>query len=449
MNRNVVVIPARVQTENDCIQKKRTCAYCRVSTNMESQESSIANQEEYYYNLINKNNELFYAGTYIDKGKKGKNTYSRKEFLRMIEDCKLGRIDQIMTKSISRFARNTLDSLKYIRMLKKLGVNVYFEKENLNSNDAHSEFVFTVLSSLAEEESRNISTNLKWSFKKKFQKGEPMFPYTKFIGYNVVNKKIIIVEKEAKIIREIFYRYINGQSTKEIAEAMMNKGYLTGNKNTKWNVNYILSIIHNEKYMGDLLLGKTYNDNLYEKRRYENDGRYDRYYLKNNHEPIVSKAVWYAAQYEEKSRKTIKYNRISLANEKLCWSGKLKDSDGIKLGRVIEKRKYYQKAVWMKNGTKIDEIELKKILVKALKDVRLNENIMIAKDIKLIDSEEEKLDFGKQALNQYVACVIKKSKNVKYYDDDIFITLLKEIIVDKKSVTIVFRSNDKIRISRI
>ena len=446
---NVVVIPAKTNAENNIPLKKRTCAYCRVSTNMESQESSIANQVEYYYNLINKDNNLYYIDTYIDKGKTGTNTYSRTEFLRMIEDCKLGKIDQVMTKSISRFARNTLDSLKYIRILKKLGVNVYFEKENINSNDAHSEFVFTVLSSLAEEESRNISTNLKWSFKKKFQKGEPMFPYTKFIGYNVVNKKMIIVEKEAKIIREIFYRYISGQSTKEIAEVMMAKGYLTGNKNTKWNVNYILSILRNEKYMGDLMLGKTYSDNLYEKRRYENDGRYDRYYLKNNHKPIVSKAVWYAAQYEEKSRKTIKYNRISLGDEKLCWSGKLKDSDGIKLGRVIEKRKYYKKAVWMKNNTKINEVELKNILVKALKDVKIGASKMIAKDISLIDGEEDKLAFGEQALRHYVTCVINKSRNLKYYDDDIFITVLKEIIVDNKSVTIVFRSNDKIRISRI
>jgi DNA invertase Pin-like site-specific DNA recombinase len=441
----VTVIPARQREEGIKKTKLRTCAYCRVSTNFESQDTSILNQVEYYYNLITKDNELSYVDTYIDHGKSGTNTYTRSAFMQMIEDCKAGKIDRIMTKSISRFARNTLDSLKYVRMLKKLGINVYFEKENINSMDARSEFVFTVLSSLAEEESRSISTNLKWSFKKKFEKGEPMFPYTKFLGYNVVNKKVVIASKEAKIIKEIYHRYIGGQSTKEIADKMMQKSYLTGNKNKKWNVNYILNIIRNEKYMGDLLLGKTYNDNLYEKRRYQNDGRYDRYYLKDNHTPIVSKAIWYAAQYEELVRKSIKYNRIINNGEKICWSGKLKDDKGNNLHRIFEKRKNSKKAVWLSQNIKIEEAKLKRIIVKAYNQMEIKKQQDISVDISLTDVGKKKMAYGKKSLENYVTKVMRKHQGIRLYDDNLFIIILSQIVVLDKEIIITFRNGQKIR----
>ena len=441
---NVMLIPANITAVNNKNNLKRTCAYCRVSTDLESQESSIKNQKEYFYNMINEDKTLSYVGTYIDQGKSGTNTYSRDNFNQMINDCKAGKIDQIIVKSISRFARNTLDSLKYVKELKKLNVNVYFTKENINSMDEKSEFIFTVLSSLAEEESKSISTNLKWSFKKKFEKGEPMFPYTKFLGFNVINKKVVVVLKEALIIKEIFYRYINGQSMAEIAKSMMLMGYLTGNNKKIWSVNYIKSILSNEKYMGDLLQGKTYKNNLYEKRRHLNNGIYDRYYIKDNHIPIISKEIWYAVQYENESRKQIKYNRITSEKEKICWSGKLKDNQGNNLHRNKITIDHNKLIIWKYGKLSIQEEKLKSLIVKAYNMVKKQKQNFIKVDVNLMDKDKKKLNHGKNTLENYINNLMNKRKHIKYYDDDFFVIVIKEMIITEKKLHITFRNNQEV-----
>lgn len=303
MSRNVeVIMPKKdmILGENGTLipKKKRVCAYCRVSTDDIEQKHSYDTQVEEYTKRITSNPEWEFVKIYADEGISGTDIKKRDSFNQMMDDARAGKIDLILSKSVSRFGRNTLNTISAIRELKALKIGVYFENENVNTLDEASEFMLTIMSSMAQEEARHISENVRWTMKKKFKEGVPMFCHSTFLGYtkDPITKKIIIVEEEAKIIREIFELYVNNVGPNEICRIMESKGYLTGRGNKKWNLSYVQSILKNEKYCGDLLLQKTVTTDFLAHKRKRNVNDAPMYYVKDNHEPIVSREIWNLAK---------------------------------------------------------------------------------------------------------------------------------------------------------
>lgn len=303
MARNVTVIPATKKVGSASAGagtgKLRVAAYCRVSTDEDEQLNSFENQVAYYKNYIESNPDYEMAGIYADEGISGTNTRKRKEFKRMIEDCRARKIDMVITKSISRFARNTQDCLEYSRELKKLGIGILFEKENIFTLDASGELLFTILSSLAQEESRNISENSKWGIRSKFQKGVVHINTFKFMGYTKdENGSLVIDEEEAKIVRRIFREFEEGYHPSQIARHLNEDGVPGVTGEAKWTAATIGGMLRQEKYKGDCLLQKTYTVDFLNKRSAKNKGEVTQYYVEDSHPAIIPKDEWETVQLE-------------------------------------------------------------------------------------------------------------------------------------------------------
>lgn len=238
--------------------KRRVAAYARVSTDNEEQLTSYEAQVDYYTKYIERRPDWSFAGIYTDEGISGTNTKRREGFKRMIDDAMNGKIDLIITKSISRFARNTVDSLVNIRKLKEHNVECYFEKENIYTFNSKGELLITIMSSLAQEESRSISQNVTWGQRKRFADGKVSMPYKAFLGYEKgENGDIVINDEEAKVVRRIYYQFLKGDSLGKISADLINDGILTPRGKTNWTKSTLLSILKNEKYKGDALLQKV------------------------------------------------------------------------------------------------------------------------------------------------------------------------------------------------
>lgn len=276
---------------------KMVAAYCRVSSNHIEQKSSYLAQIDEYTNRIKKNSEWEFAGIYADEGKSGTRLKGRLQFNKMIKDCKEGKIDLIITKSISRFARNVEVSVKVVRELKAIGVEVFFEKENISSFDGKSEMIFTILASVAQEESRNISENSYWGIEKKMKSGHAIVNCNRFLGYDKDEEgNLVINEKEAEVVRYIYKLYLEGYGYSAIAKKLESKKFLTGAGKSKWHGSTVSGILKNEKYCGHLLLQKTYTIDYLTHKRAENKGQLPKYEVKDNHEPIISEETWLAVQ---------------------------------------------------------------------------------------------------------------------------------------------------------
>lgn len=275
----------------------RVCAYCRVSTDSEDQLNSYKSQVSYYTDLIKKNKEWVFAGIYADEAITGTQITKRTDFQRLINDCMNGDIDMVITKSISRFARNTLDTLKYVRMLKEKNIAVYFEDEKINTLTMDGELLLVVLSSVAQQEVENISSNVKKGLKMKMRRGE-LVGFQGCLGYDYhpEDKSISVNEEEAEIVRYIFNRYIEGAGGSVIGRELENLGYKTKRGSSTWAESTVLGIVKNEKYKGDILLGKTFTLDPISKRRLENFGEEDQFYIRDHHEPIISEEVFEKAQ---------------------------------------------------------------------------------------------------------------------------------------------------------
>lgn len=271
----------------------RVAAYARVSTDSEEQLESYQSQVRHYEELISNNPEWQFAGVYADEAITGTQTAKRDDFNRMINDCMNGEIDLIIVKSISRFARNTVDTLQYVRALKEKGVAVMFEEENINTLTMDGELLLTILSSVAQQEVQNISEHVKLGLSMKMQRGE-MVGFNGCLGYDYhkEDKTITINEKEAKAVRYIFNRYVEGAGGKVIARELRNLGYKTKRGDSNFSEHGVIGIIKNEKYKGDLLMGKTFTTDPITKRRLGNMGEADQYYTENHHEAIVSRELW-------------------------------------------------------------------------------------------------------------------------------------------------------------
>lgn len=278
---------------------KRVAAYARVSTDMEEQQSSYTAQVDYYTRHITTHNGWQLAGIYTDEGISGTSTKHRAGFQQMITDALAGKIDLILTKSVSRFARNTVDTLTHVRRLKDAGVEVYFEKENIWTLDSKGELLITIMSSLAQEESRSISENVTWGHRKRFADGKVMVPYASLLGYKKgEDGNLAIDDTQAPIVRRIYADYLTGKSPKTIAATLTSEGVLTPRGKTRWSTTTIRSILTNEKYKGDALLQKTFTSDFLTKTVKPNQGEVPQYYVTGNHEPIIDPATWDLVQAE-------------------------------------------------------------------------------------------------------------------------------------------------------
>ena len=264
-------------------------------------------QVEHYTELIQKNPEWEFAGIYADDGISGTNTKKREDFNRMIDDCEAGNIDMIITKSISRFARNTLDCLKYIRKLKEKNIPVFFEKEAINTMDAKGEVLITIMASLAQQESQSLSQNVKLGLQFRYQSGQVQVNHNHFLGYTKdADGNLIIDPEQAEVVKRIYREYLEGYSMDRIAKGLEADGTLTGAGKTKWWTSTINKILRNEKYIGDALLQKTYTTDFLNKTRVKNNGLVPQYYVEGDHEAIIPKNIYQQIQEELVRRRVVK-----------------------------------------------------------------------------------------------------------------------------------------------
>lgn len=300
--------------KDDQPKKLQVAAYARVSTEKEEQEDSFERQVEHYTQMINAKPDWDFAGIYADPGISGTRAEKRPDFLRMIEDCRAGKIQKVLVKSISRFARNTVDALNYIRELKDLGISVYFESENIDTLTPGGEVLLTILAAMAEQESRTISSNIKWAYQRKFQNGDIVLNTGLMLGYRKTGQKdedghdvYEIVEEEAEIVRRIYREYIAGAGLRSICRGLEADGIKTKLGKDTWRVSVVLNILRNEKYTGNALLGKTFKPDVLSKQRQKNDGKKAPiYYVENTHPAIISKEIFDMVQSEIVKRRDAK-----------------------------------------------------------------------------------------------------------------------------------------------
>lgn len=275
------------------IDRIRVAAYCRVSTDGDEQLGSFENQKAYYEKLISENKEWVMAGIFADEGISGTKTEKRTEFLKMIDQCQNGEVDMILTKSISRFARNTMDTLRYVRMLNEKNIAVFFEKENLNTMDMNGEMLLTILSSLAQQEVESLSGNVNKGLQMKMSMGE-LIGFNGCFGYDYhpEDKSITVNREEAVSVQMIYDLYLQGYGSDTIAKRLMELGIRNKKGEISWHGHGIMGIIKNEKYKGDVLLGKSFTTDPISKRRLANMGEQNQYYIEGHHEAIVTKEIW-------------------------------------------------------------------------------------------------------------------------------------------------------------
>lgn len=301
-------------------RKKRVAAYARVSTEQDEQQSSYEAQVDFYIRHIKSNPDWEFVEVFADRGITGTNTKNRENFNRMINLALSGGIDIILTKSISRFARNTVDTLQTVRELKAVGVGVRFEKENLHTFDPKCEMMLTIMSSLAQEESRSISENVRWGKQKSMRDGKVSLAYSRFLGYKKgADGRPEIVEEEAAIIRKIYDLFLSGKTINEIAAILTNMGVLTPAGRTKWSVSTVRSILSNEKYKGEALLQKTFTVDYLTKEVRKNNGEVPSVRVRNSHEPIIEPEVFDRVQ----SMLATSAKRRAKVRTKLPFAGKL------------------------------------------------------------------------------------------------------------------------------
>ena len=375
-----------LQKQNDENAILNVAAYCRVSTDSEEQLDSYKAQMAYYTDAIAKNPKWRFVGIYADEGITGLQAKKREQFLRMIKDCEKGKIDLILTKSVARFARNTVDSLKYIRKLRAKGVGVYFEEQSLNSLKADSEVFIGIHSVFAQSESENISANVKWGIRQRMQSGTFAFRYN-LLGYKKgEDGKPEIVKEEADIIRSIYEMYLDGKSLDSIKKYLESNKFLTVRGSLNWSKPHIKSILTNERYAGDMLLQKTYIENCITKKAKKNNGELAKYLITNSHPAIIDRETFKLVQVEVARRGNIRKVTTSEIDEKGKYSGKYALSEllicgecGNKYRRITWKIKGKNTKVWRcvnrveygkkfcKQSVAVEEDKIKSAILKALR----------------------------------------------------------------------------------
>ena len=440
----------RVRGEALKVERIRVAAYCRVSTDDDDQLGSFESQKLYYEDKIRNNKDWVNAGIFADEAITGTKVDKREGFQSMIQKCQNGEIDLILTKSISRFARNTLDTLSYVRMLRERNIAIFFEKENINTMDMNGEMLLTILSSMAQQEVESLSQNVKMGLKMKMKRGE-LIGFNGCLGYDYhpEDKTLTVNEEEAETVRFIYDMYLQGYGTTTIAKRLVEMGKRNKKGEVSWHTHGVMGIIKNEKYKGDILLGKTFTTDPISKRRLANMGEEEQYYIRDHHEAIVSTEVWDEAERirlkrnknivvettGNRERYTRQYAFSSMCECAFC---------GHKLTRrTRHSRSDYEKPVWQcmnatKNGIKncpnckaIDEAILEGAFIEAFGLLAGNfedvlEVVMEAVESSLTNEEDVR---RRQQIDKDISSL--KSKKSRMTDMLIDGTITKEVYDDK------------------
>ncbi len=348
----VIFIPAKPEVVRASKRQLRVAAYCRVSTDDEEQLTSYEAQKNYYTDKIMTNKEWTMAGIFADEGITGTSARKRPEFLRMIRQCKQGKIDIVLTKSISRFARNTVDCLNYVRALKELGIAVIFEKENMNTLEIDSEILITMLGAFAQSESESISANVRWGIRQAMKEGKATIQYKYLYGYRKGDdSKPEIIPDQAEVVRKIYDMFLSGTPVRGIQEYLNTSAVPNINGEPKWARSAIDSILTNEKYCGDVLLQKTYIDDCINKKVKKNTGQLPMYLVQNHHEGIISRETFDAAQAELARRSAGKSpSKKNAPTGRSRYSSKYALSDRLYCGECGTR---YQRCTWRnRDGSK-------------------------------------------------------------------------------------------------
>jgi len=348
--KEIIEIPARADRAGEKPTKLRVAAYCRVSTNQEAQQNSYQAQRAYYLNMIESNPDWTLADIFADEGSSGTSVYKRAEFQRIIRWCKKGKIDLILTKSISRFARNTEDCLHYVRMLKAMQIPVIFETERLNTSQMDSEFFLAMLGANSQAESEATSSRVKWGVRAAFREGKVRYQYKRWLGYRKgEDGKPEIIPEEAKVVRQIYVAYLAGKSFQDIKYMLEDEGIVTKTGLTVWSTGAIQNILRSEKYAGDALLQKTYTIDPISGARKKNEGEVAQYLVKNCHPAIISRETFALVQ-EEMARRSAAKAPEKLSEppqEKVIYSGKYALSGIMICGAC---HSHYHRCTWKRNG---------------------------------------------------------------------------------------------------
>ncbi|HEM4204741.1 recombinase family protein [Streptococcus suis] len=397
-------------------KKINVAAYCRVSTDQDEQLSSYENQVNYYRDYISKHEDYELVDIYADEGISATNTKKRDAFNRLIQDCRAGKVDRILVKSISRFARNTLDCIKYVRELKELGVGVTFEKENIDSLDSKGEVLLTILSSLAQDESRSISENATWGIRKKFERGEVRVNTTKFMGYDKDdNGRLIINPQQAETVKFIYEKFLDGYSPESIAKYLNDNEIPGWTGKANWYPSAIQKMLQNEKYKGDALLQKTFTVDYLTKKRVQNDGQVNQYYVENSHEAIIDKDTWELVQLELARRKAFRVEHLLksyiMQNDENPFTTKVFCAEcGSAFGRKNWTTSRGKRKVWQCNNRyrikevegcfsrHLDEVTLEQIFLKAL--------VLLSENIDLLDGKWEKILAENRLLDKHYSMAL-------------------------------------------
>lgn len=398
--KQIIVIPANplVAQNRTFPRQLRAAAYCRVSTDQEEQITSYEAQVAYYTDKIMSNPEWTLAGIFADEGITGTSVKKRTNFLRMIRLCRKGKIDIILTKSISRFARNTVDCLNYIRELKELGIAVIFENENINTMKADTEIIITMLAGFAQAQSESISQNVRWGKRQSFKSGKVSFQYSRIYGYERgENDKPKVIPEQAAVVRRIFQSYLAGSSVPDIKRMLEAEGIAAAGGKPQWSVGALQYMLRNEKYCGDALLQKTFVENCISKKTRKNNGELPKYLVQNHHEAIIDRTLFEKVQAEiarragkrkvsDKTSKTgqSKYSgRYALTELLICGNC------GTPYKRVTWSKRGKKKIVWrcisrLDYGTKyckssptVDEERLQAAVLKAINTMMSNRERLI------------------------------------------------------------------------
>ena len=451
------------QEVKDKYRQKRVAAYCRVSTQQEEQINSYEVQTRYYTEKINAEPKWKLVRIFADKGISGTSTKHRDEFNKMIRMCKRGRIDMIITKSISRFARNTVDCLKYIRLLKDINVDVYFEEQGIHSIEKGSEFYITVYGSIAQSESENISANVKWGKEQAAREGNVSFHYKNFLGYRKgTDGKPEIVPEEAETIQYIYKRFLAGDSYQTIMEKLEKQKILTPGGKEKWTYGTLHSILTNERYMGDAVINKTYTVDCISKKKKRNNGERAKYYVENNHPAIVDKGTFGMVQEEIARRSGMKkVKQVGTKTELGKYSSKYALTELLVCGECGTP---YRRCTWTACGNKravwrcisrldygkkrchnsptMSEEDLHRAIMSAVQTVAMQNTkllqtlkTIIAMTVKCDDSEDRKLEINVRLAE--INDEFQKAMSLVSVDDDNNLVIeqrLTELIMEKETL---------------
>lgn len=457
-------------------KQKRVAAYCRVSTDKEEQVTSYTNQMKVYTEMINTNKEWVFAGLYADEGISGTKADKRPQFKKMIDDCYKGKIDYIITKSVSRFARNTVECLQYVRTLKGKGIGIYFEEQNIDTLKNDSELYLVIYAGFAQSESESISKNITWTFRKKFEEGKPVFQYKRMLGYKKGEDGMPeIVPEEAAVVERIFTMYLAGEPTHVIARKLRDENLHFENKTFTFSKPMIAGILQNEKYAGDCILQKTITVDPIDKVRKPNEGEAPMWLVENSHPAIISREMFHKVQEEFSRRRTIspvskktsltatgKYSKYALKDVLQCGEC------GSKYRRVTWSKKGKKKVVWrccsrLDYGTKyctdsltVEEEQLKKAVVRAINKFnaenaatyRMLMRSTIGEAIGLnggsdeIDLLERRIDALNKRMLALVNSTVENGEDIEEYEDE-FKSISEQIQQLRNRITAIQESNQK------